>query len=79
MNFDFCYLERPVVGTLTKALSGNLTLCRLVLSNNNLGEESTLPLVKALENNLTTLELDLSANLLEDTFASALAETLKKN
>ncbi len=35
--------------------------------------------MKALEHNLTIVELNLSGNLFEDVFASALADTLRKN
>jgi hypothetical protein len=37
LNFDFCYLDKPLFAQLTKAISCNLSLIRLVLSNNNLG------------------------------------------
>lgn len=66
LNFDYCYLEKPLFGQLTKALAGNLSLVRLVLSNNHLGEEATIPLMAVLEHNLTLVELNLAANLLED-------------
>lgn len=56
-----------------------MTLIRLILSNNNLGEDSLLPFLSALDNNLTLVEVSLAGNLLEDRFAFALSDTLCKN
>lgn len=79
LNFDFCYLDKPVFGQLVKAISNNLSLIRLILSNNNLGEEAACSLLTVIESNLTLVEVNLAANLLEDKFALGLAFTLKKN
>ena len=79
LNFDFCYLEKPLFSQLTKALSGNLSLIRLSLSNNHLSETILLPFLIVLESNLSLVELNLSANLLEDQFASAFSGMLHKN
>jgi len=37
LNFDFCYLEKDVFSQLVRSLTGNLSLIRIVLSNNHLG------------------------------------------
>ncbi len=79
LNFDYCYLEKGVFSQLTKALTGNLSLVRLILSNNHLGEESIDPFMNMLASNLSLVEVNLSSNLLEDRFGLSLAVCLRKN
>lgn len=79
LNFDYCYLEKGVFAQLTKALTGNISLVRLILSNNHLGEEAIGPFMTMLASNLALVEVNLSGNLLEDLFGFALAACLRKN
>jgi Ran GTPase-activating protein (RanGAP) involved in mRNA processing and transport len=79
LNFDFCYLERAVFSQLTKALTGNLSLVKLVLSHNNLGEEAVNEFLVMLASNLALVDVNLSGNLLEDDFAVSLSICLRKN
>jgi hypothetical protein len=69
LNFDFCYLDRPVFGRLCKALAINTSLVKLCLSNNHLGDEQASQLMQILQENICIVDLNLAGNVLEDLFA----------